>query len=149
MGLWPDTKGAGIDGTSSPAVRIAGFTIGVVLALFYLFQFALSDKPLQGLLSGKPTLDALDWLVIVGAPASVAILTFFAIFSEAPAGATLLMGCFCASLGIALKAGYRVDYYFRWMALIVLPQAAEGALFLAHSRKVFRRKRAKGKKGGR
>jgi len=55
---------------------------------------------------------------------------------EAAGGALLFLGAACVGLALAWHAGPHLDWYLPGLFLVVLPQAASGALFLLRARRL-------------
>ena len=114
-----------VNGVNARKTALAlGFSWCALYALLFLLRFI-----------GLPPLgSATGIMILAGGPACLLLATLAGLRWERPAGAVLWMGAAVASMGLALESGPHVGRYFIGLALVVLPQAAVGSLFLAHAK---------------
>jgi hypothetical protein len=107
------------------------FILCAFWSAFFLIAYLLNLPPFSGgTLSGPFGL-----MVLTGGPLCLLAGALLAIPRERFAGALLWLGGAVAALGIAFQSGPYLGRYFLGLALIVLPEAAAGSLFLLHARR--------------
>jgi hypothetical protein len=89
---------------------------------------------------------AFDLMVLSGTAPSLVACALLAIRRERLGGTLLMLASAVAALGLGLRSGPHVGRYLIDMVILVVPQIAAAALFLAHARREERRGQQAAKK---
>ena len=112
-------------------MRWAAFVLAFLWLLGLFVAWSLGATPAGLFAVGG----LLDWLVLLGGPGLFLAGTLLALWRENEAGALLWLGAAAASVGLSLRSGPHLGAYFLGMALLALPEAAVGTLFLLDVRR--------------